>query len=131
LKDGVGNMAKYIPDLRAGDDYNLKLTVNDIAGLPVDITGYKFWLTLKSSYEDLDSAAVLQFSTTVGDNADDVALSGICHITVPASLTKPIPAGKYFYDIQQKVGTNLTTVLPPIADYKDKVIVIPELTISI
>jgi hypothetical protein len=124
-------MAKYIPDLRAGDDYNIKLVVNDIAGLPVDITGYKFWLTLKASYEDLDIAAVLQFSTTVGDNVNDIALSGICYITVPASVTKTIPAGKYFYDIQQKVGTSLTTVLPPIADYKDKVVVIPELTIAI
>jgi hypothetical protein len=124
-------MAKWIPDFRVGDDYNIKLTVNDVAGIAVDITGYKFWLTLKASYDNSDAQAAMQFVTTVGDNVNDEALNGICYLTVPASVTKQVPVGRYYYDIQQKVGSSITTVLPPIADYKDKVVVVPEVTEAI
>ena len=126
-------MSNYLPDMRAGDDYNIQLTVNDLAGVPVNITGYKFWFTVKTSFSDLDANAIFQFVTTVGDNANDVALSGICFISVPAAVTKLIAAGSYFYDIQQKAGVSggLTTVLPPTSDYKDKLVVIPEITRAI
>ena len=124
-------MAKYLPDMRAGDDYNVKLVINDSTGAPKDITGYKFWLTLKASISDADTAAALQFSTTAGDNVNDDIVHGICYMAVPASMTKSIIPGEYRYDIQQRVGNALTTVLPPIADYKDKLIVIPEITRAI
>ena len=122
-------MSSYLPDMRVGDDYTIQLTVADENQLAVNITGYKFWFTMKSAFTDLDAAAVLQFSTTVGDNANDDAVNGICFISVPASQTKTIPTGSYYYDIQQKTATGgLTTVLPPIAEYKDKITVIPEIT---
>lgn len=121
-------MAKYIHDFRAGDDYSLKLTCKDNAGLPANITGYKFWFFLKSNFEDLDNAAVLQFSTTAGDNVNDDVVNGICYIYVPSTLTKTIPTGKYFYEIQQKTLSGaIATVVPPVEDYKDKVFVAPEL----
>ena len=124
-------MAKYLPDMRAGDDYNVKLVIKDVAGVAKDITGYKFWLTLKASISDADAAAALQFSTTAGDNVNDDIANGICYMAVPAIMTKGIIPGEYRYDIQQRVGTALSTVLPPIADYKDKLIVIPEITRAI
>jgi hypothetical protein len=122
-------MAKYIHDFRVGDDYSLKLTCNDSTGTAIDITDYKFWITLKSSFDDLDSEAVLQFVTTVGDNADDDPLNGIAHIYVPNGITKSIPSGKYFYEVQQKTASGaIKTIVPPVEDYKDKVFVAPELT---
>lgn len=124
-------MAKYLPDMRAGDDYNIKLRILDNNSNVVDITGYKFWLTLKSSFEETDNLAVLQFNTIAGYNNNDDPTQGICYLAVPAALTKPIAAGSYYYDIQQEVGTNVTTVLPPVADYKDKIIVVPEVTRAI
>lgn len=124
-------MAKYLPDMRQGDDYNVKLVINDTTGAAKNITGYKFWLTLKASISDADAAAALQFSTTAGDNVNDNLLNGICYLAVPAAMTKLVPPGDYRYDIQQRVGNALTTVLPPIADYKDKLTVVPEITKSI
>jgi hypothetical protein len=125
-------MAKYIHDFRVGDDYSLKLTCNDSTGTAIDITGYKFWLTLKTSFDDLDVDAVLQFMTTVGDNVDDDAENGIAHIYVPNVLTKDIPTGKYYYEIQQSTPSGtIMTVIPPVVDYKDKVFVAPELTRAI
>lgn len=124
-------MAKYLPDMRQGDDYNVKLVIKDVAGVAKDITGYKFWLTLKASISDADAAAALQFSTTAGDNVNDDLLNGICYMAVPAVMTKIVLPGEYRYDIQQRVGNSLTTVLPPIADYRDKLTVVPEITKSI
>ena len=124
-------MAKYLPDMRAGDDYNIKLVINDSTGTAKNITGYKFWLTLKAAISDADTAAALQFSTTAGDNVNDDLPNGICYMAVPAAMTKLIVSGEYRYDIQQRVGNSLTTVLPPIADYKDKLTVIPEITRAI
>ena len=121
-------MAKYLPDMRAGDDYNIQLRILDNNSNVVNITGYKFWLTLKSSFEDTDASAVLQFSSVAGYNENDQPTQGICYLAVPAALTKPIVAGSYYYDIQQEVGINVTTVLPPVVDYKDKIIVVPEVT---
>lgn len=124
-------MAKYLPDMRQGDDYNIKLVIKDSTGAVKDITGYKFWLTLKASLSDADSAAALQFSTIAGDNVNDDLPNGICYMAVPASMTKEVVPGEYRYDIQQRVGNAITTVLPPIADYKDKLIVVPEITKAI
>jgi hypothetical protein len=123
-------MAKYLPDLRVGDDYSIELTVKNLSGNAQNITGYKFWLTLKSSFDLSDANAELQFSSTAGDNPNDEPVNGICFLYVPASITKNIPAGSYYYDIQQKAGANggLSTVLPPVADYKDKIIVVPQIT---
>lgn len=125
-------MSNYIHIMRAGDDYNLKL-VAELDGVPIDITGYKYWFTVKSAFSNLDSEAVLQFPTVVGDNPNDVAASGVCYISIPGAITKNITAGSYFYDIQQLAGINggISTVLPPATDYKDKLIVIPEVTQAI
>ncbi len=126
-------MAKYLPDLRAGDDYPITLTVKDNAGAARDITGYKFWLTFKSSFDLSDADAELQFVTTAGDNVNDDLIGGICVLYVPAATTALIPVGSYYYDIQQKSGVagGLSTVLPPVADYKDKILVVPQVTVSV
>ncbi len=125
-------MSKYLPDLRAGDDYPITLTVKDSLGQPQDITGFKFWLTFKSSFSLLDADAELQFVTTAGDNVNDNLLGGICVLYVPAATTALIPVGSYYYDIQQQAGVagGLSTVLPPVADYKDKILVVPQVTVS-
>ena len=53
-------MSDYLPDLRQGDEYTLcidmsgwdaekKIQVSE----PVDLTGYKAWLTLKKDFAEL------------------------------------------------------------------------------
>jgi hypothetical protein len=125
-------MSAYIQDMRVGDDYKFSIVRQGLDTLPLDITGYKFWITLKRSFDDLDADAVLQFSVTAGDNAGDDLLNGLCIVHIPASITKDVPVGKYFWDIQESaLGGQITTVLPPLADYKDKINVYPEVTRAI
>jgi hypothetical protein len=122
-------MSNYLPDFRVGDDYSIKLIVKDETGAPQNITGYKFWITLKTSFALDDAAASLQFITTVGNNPNDNAGAGECYIYINGATTKTIPTGSYYYDIQQKTANGaITTVIPPIEDYKDKITVIPEIT---
>lgn len=119
-------MAKYLPDMRIGDDYNVKLVV-DVSGVPVDITGYKFTLTLKKSYSDLDNQAVLKVSTISGSNPNDDAVNGICFLSVDNLTTANIETGSYFYDLQEEVGSSKVTVYPPIEDYDDRLKVYPQI----
>jgi hypothetical protein len=123
-------MAKYIHDFRVGDDYILKLTITDLNDAPVNITGFDYTLTLKSNFTDANANAVLQFTTTVGDNANDNAANGIVFIHVPNTLTKLISSGKYYYEIEEVANGVVSTRVPPIVDYKDKVFVAPQLNIA-
>jgi hypothetical protein len=125
-------MSNYLPNIRAGDDYSIKLIVQKPDLTLQNITGYKFWLTLKTSFALNDAEATLQFITTVGSNPNDNAAAGECYIYVSGAQTKTIPAGSYYYDIQQKtLDGGITTIVPPIEDYKDKIIVVPEITKAI
>lgn len=128
-------MAKYLDDLRVGDDFLQKITVSKpVNGVdtPVDLTGYKFWITVKTNVADLDADAVLQVSTTAGDHPADDEVNGIVYLYIPASVTKTVPAGEYFYDVQMMQpgggSTGITTLVPPPACYDDKLTFYPEIT---
>jgi len=116
-------MTQYIPDIRSGDTTNIKIQYP--AG--TNITGYKFWLTLKNNFEDADADAVYQLSTDAGDNVNDDPENGLVYLTINTVITP----GKYFWDIQTKSPEGvITTIAPPVADYKNRVTVIPEITKS-
>lgn len=118
-------MATYIQDIRQGDDYVLKFNY----GSTNDITGFEFTLTVKESFSDTDANAVLQYSSTAGSDSADNPLIGIAYLRVPAYLTKNAQAGIYYYDVQVKTPTgNIATLIPPVDDYKDKVVIAPEVT---
>lgn len=80
-----------------GDDWILKLNITS-DGVPLDITGYSYWLTLKSDIKANDDVAELQvqISPTV-ENAPN----GIIYIKASSTLTSTLSPGSYFYDIQQ------------------------------
>ena len=118
-------MATYLQDIRQGDDYVLKFDY----GLTNDITGFEFTLTVKESFSDTDANAVLQYSSIAGSDSADNPLIGIAYLRVPASITKNAQAGIYYYDVQVKTTTgNIATLIPPVDDYKDKVVIAPEVT---
>lgn len=82
-----------------GDTWLKKITiVGD--GNPVDITGWKFTLTLKSNIIDTDAHAALQFSTIAGSLDVDDASHGIVWLVIDADITYNISPGIYYYDIQ-------------------------------
>jgi len=118
-------MSDYIKDFRQGDSKIIKIDY----GLGIDVTGWKFWITLKNELDD--SNIVAQVSTTAGDDANDDLANGIVYLTIDSTTSLGIPSGKYYYDVQVSKGGNppiIKTILPPIDDYKDRINVVPGLT---
>ncbi len=80
-----------------GDTKVFNFTFADSTGTPIDISGYKLWVTMKSSITDLDDAASIQKVITFPADADSVA--GIGSITLSSVETSVTP-GTYYYDFQ-------------------------------
>lgn len=124
-------MAKELTNFRQGD--TKKIEVN--YGTGVDISGYKFWFTLRSKFE---GPIVAQTITTAGANAagpdlmDDI-LNGLVYLQMNSDITSLIPVGKYFWDIQRvRPNTNppdVLTLRPTIKLSKDKIEILPQVTL--
>lgn len=111
-------MAKYISDFRQGDTKRLKIAY------ATDITGYQFKLTLLT---DFGKVASLVVTTTAGDDPSDVPLEGLAYIEMTSTQSATLSPGKYYYFVQRIItGTpdDIYTIMPPIKDYKDKVLVV-------
>jgi hypothetical protein len=119
---------KHLPSIRIGDDYTLRIAYP----VGTDITGFKFYLTLKKSFDDSDADAIFQSSYIAGTNVLDDAEIGVCFFKVPASKTMTIPKGNYYYDFQaiSAIG-EVTTLAPPIDDYRKKLSVISTITLAL
>jgi len=134
-------MANYCDDLRQGDERVLKIDMSglDEKGVRIapttDLTDYKFWFTLKKDILDLDVNAALQVSKVAGDSANDTPAEGIVFLTLSSSALANVLPGSYFYDLQMKRpganGEGITTILPPIYDPIDPIIVYPQVTQAI
>lgn len=111
-------MAKYMTDFRQGDTKKLKISYSK------DVTGYQFKLTLLT---DFGKTATLVVTTTAGDDPADIPDEGLVYLTMTSSDSATIPPGKYYYFIQRIVSgvpDDILTIMPPIKDYKDRVIVV-------
>jgi len=112
-----------LPDFRAGDTVRIKLQYPS----GTDLTGYRFWLTLKKDFADPDPGA-MQVETTAGDHAEDDPENGIVYLVADPSDTD-IPPDKYYWDIQAKSpGGEVTTLAPAPTDYKHRVNCVPGVT---
>lgn len=120
-------MAK-IKDFRRGDTKHIKLSFNPLF---YDITGWKFFLSLKKTFDD--PVAALAVVTTVGDHpADDIAL-GIVNIVITSAVSKTLTPGKYFIDIQRVIAgnpPNVLTIYPAVENYKETISIIPDVTLE-
>lgn len=120
-------MAKYIKDFRQGETKTIKINY----GAGCDITGWKFWFTLKKEFSD--TVPVAQAEHIAGDNSDDDSINGIAYITFDSDESILVKPDKYYYDIRvSKGGTPpiIRTILPPIEDYKDKLQIFPAVTLA-
>jgi len=89
-----------------------------------DITGYKFWFTCKSAFDNTDNVAVVQVSKIVGDDSEDDPVNGLVVITSPI-----IAAGSYYYDVQMLTpGGDIKTIIPEPGKYKQKLQVVNQVT---
>lgn len=117
-------MAKYIEDFRAGDTVKIKL---DYGGQ--DVTGFKWWLTLKAEFGADDYEAELKVEKVAGDHADDDEAHGVVWVVVPSSSTLGLNPGKYLYDMTEKAASgDIRTLFPPPVDHLDRVQIIPRVT---
>lgn len=111
-------MAKYISDFRQGDTKRLKISYG------INVTGYQFRI---SFFTDFTKPAILEVTTTAGDDNADVPLEGLVYLEITSTESATIPLGKYFYQVQRIItGTpdDIYTIIPEIKDYKDKVSVV-------
>lgn len=83
-----------IGTLTRGDDYVLKVTVSTTS--VIDVTGDKFFFTIKTHPSHADVDAIHQDIDVSGAGAD--ATAGIHRFPIPNDLT----VGSYYYDVQWK-----------------------------
>lgn len=113
---------KDLKDFARGDDWTVRCTIRDAEGQIVDITGYSYWMTLKSDVSSADPGQA-QVGPVVAGSPD--ASSGIIYITMPKSQTASLAPGVYNYDIQQvDLSGDVTTLL------LGKLNVVADITIS-
>jgi hypothetical protein len=78
-----------------GDDLSFKLNFADTDGVPIDITGWTIFFTLKLKKDDSDSEAIV--SKTITSLTDP--LNGISIVTISHTEVNDL-VGPYFYDFQ-------------------------------
>lgn len=120
-------MATELSDFRVGDTKIIKL----FYGAGVDITGYKHWFTLRSTF---DGAIVAQVESLVGSHSLDDAANGLAYLQLESDASKLIPAAKYQWDVQRS-DTSVSppvvhTLLPSLKKYKEKIEVLEGVTLA-
>jgi hypothetical protein len=83
-----------------GDDKDIVLTITD-GGTPLNITGYKVYMTVKTSTEDTDANAKIAKTVT----SHTTPASGITTVSLTNTDTDISP-GSYYYDVQYKDTNN-------------------------
>jgi hypothetical protein len=114
---------------RRGDTFSLTLTLKDSTGTAIQLAtlGYEFLMDVKTNpqrsrtgtleREVIASSALSSSQSKVdtklsnGFEFTDISDSGTVNITASADVMKEFPVGVYVYDIQQKVGDTITTIL--------------------
>ncbi len=94
--------------LYRGDSREYNITFTDGNGDAIDISEWKVYFTVKKSYFDSDSQAIIKKDVTVHDDP----MNGKTKITLLPVDTDNLTPARYYYDIQIKRGEeNILTVL--------------------
>ena len=98
---------KDLDPLVRGDDWNIRLTITS-GGSPVDISGFTYYMTLKSNVSNPDPGDLQVIATPTGTDAQN----GILYITASRTDTSTLSPANYNYDIQQEdLSNNVRTLL--------------------
>jgi hypothetical protein len=89
-----------INDFPQGNTKRYKFSFTATSG-PVDITGWKIYLTVKESIDDVDPG-VFQVIATAGDDAADDPAAGLMHV-VATSADTDIEPDAYQYDFTRVI----------------------------
>jgi len=118
-------MALYLEDIRQGNSVDIKIDY----GTGFDVTGWKFSVTLSLTLDP--TTPEYTQTVTAGDHALDDVLNGTVYIEIPASATDLLETGKYYYALKSwdiSTPEKEITIAPPVADYKDRVLVVDRVT---
>lgn len=92
--------------LVVGDDYVLLFTLQDNAGVAINITGAVIRFTAKYKYADLDTSAIIQKTATLV-----TPVSGIFSITIAKTDVTSLYLVRGVYDIQMTLSGVVSTIL--------------------
>ena len=102
--------------LEQGTTFTTNITLDDIDGVPYDLTGVTAKSQIRKSYYSANTTA--EFTTTI-----NIPNTGIILLSLDAPTTANIAAGRYVYDVAIKDTANtVTRVLEGIVN------VIPQVT---
>ena len=114
---------------RRGDTFSITLTLKDSSGelIQLDTLGYEFLMDVKtnpqrsrtgvSEREVIASSALSKSQSKVdekltnGFEFTDITDNGTVKVVASSDVMSTFPVGIYIYDIQQKVGDEVTTIL--------------------
>lgn len=114
---------------RRGDTFSITLTLKDSSGtaIELDTLGYEFLMDVKTNPKQMKgkpiqrevvaSSALSKSQSKVDDKLSnafefvDISDAGTVKVTASADVMSTFPVGIYIYDIQQKVGDDVTTIL--------------------
>jgi hypothetical protein len=121
---------------RRGDTFSLTLTLKDSSGTAITLatSGYEFLMDVKTtpqrtrsgvSEREVIASSILSSSKSnskrltsdqqnklsSGFEFKDITDSGTVNVTASADTMSNLPVGSFEYDIQQKVGDVVTTIL--------------------
>jgi hypothetical protein len=102
-----------------GTTYSLTITISDVLGNELDLTGHAFRAQLRKSY---GATSYTMFTTAINENPT----TGILTISLTDTQTSGLKPGRYVYDIEmispEQSGSEVTRVLEGI------ITVTPEVT---
>ncbi len=97
----MGTKANLVVD--QGATFSAELALVDENGDPINLDGYEVSATMKKWYTSLNLAA------TFGSTVDEVA--GTITLTLTASQTAGLTAGRYVYNVELVAGAVVSRVL--------------------
>lgn len=106
-------------EILQGDDFFWEITVQDTAGVPLNLTGYTIRGQGRKKYSD--SAASFTFTCTPAP--DQTGSTGVVNVELSSASSAGIAAGAYKYDIEIVTAGNKVTKL-----YRGTAVVAPEAT---
>jgi hypothetical protein len=84
-------------------DIPMTFTEND---LPMNLTGYHVFFTVKKQLSDSDANAKIKLECSIAD-----AVNGLVNIPFISDPTQNMEPGAYFYDIRLKYGSVVMSAL--------------------
>lgn len=98
--------------------YEFRLVRN---GVPVNISGWDVYFTVKKDFNDLDSAALITKTVQFPTNSESA--SGVGYLSLSIAETT-IPIDDYYYDMKFVNGTYRETFL------RGKMVVVPSIRLA-